>query len=191
MTDLEPKLAEHVEKSARAIAEVHRDHDRRAGPVQRIVERVTALFARPATITFIAAVVALWVAWNGWVAGRGGRALDPPPFGWLELAATVAAFFLASLILATQRREDLIARQRAQLTLELALLSDQKTAKLIALMEEMRRDSPLIADRVDEESDAMSQPADAQSVLEAIERHALAVEEEDVEEPPSSTTPIA
>ncbi len=179
MTDTEPKLPDHVEKSVRVIAEVHRDHDRRIGPVQRIVEHVTAFLARPASISVMAGVVALWIFWNSWITAHGGKAPDPPPFGWLELAATVCGFFFASLILATQRREDLIAKQRSQLTLELALLSDQKTAKLIALLEEMRRDSPLIADRVDEESLAMSQPADAQSVLDAIERRSQAADEEE------------
>jgi uncharacterized membrane protein len=181
MTEDEPRLADHVEKSVRAIVDVHRDHDKRAGPVQRVVERATALFARPATIGVILAVVVLWVGWNSWVSAHGGRAPDPPPFGWLELAATVAGFFLASLILATQKREDLIDKQRSQLTLELALLSEQKTAKLIALLEEIRRDSPSLANRIDKESDAMSQPADTQSVLDAIERHSAAAEQDQLD----------
>jgi uncharacterized membrane protein len=57
--------------------------------------------------------------------------------------------------------------------LELAILSEQKTAKVIQLLEESRRDNPLIRDRVDQEADAMAQPADPQSVLDAIkETHA-------------------
>ena len=44
------------------------------------------------------------------------------------------------LILATQRREYQLAQLREQLTLELAILSEQKTAKVIQLLEESRRD---------------------------------------------------
>ena len=48
-------------------------------------------------------------------------------------------------------------------------------AKVIQLLEESRRDNPLIRDRVDQEAEAMAQPADPQSVLEAIkETHAEA-----------------
>ena len=79
------------------------------------------------------------------------------------------------LILATQRREDQLAQHREQLILELAILSEQKTTKVIQLLEESRRDNPLIRDRVDQEAEAMAQPADPQSVLDAIrETHAEA-----------------
>jgi uncharacterized membrane protein len=72
------------------------------------------------------------------------------------------------LILATQQREYQLAQLREQLTLELAILSEQKTAKVIQLLEESRRDNPLIRNRVDQEAEAMAQPADPQSVLDAI-----------------------
>ena len=72
------------------------------------------------------------------------------------------------LILTTQRREDEMAGHREQLTLELAILSEQKSAKIIALLEELRRDNPMIRDRHDAEAEALSTPADPNSVLEAI-----------------------
>lgn len=77
------------------------------------------------------------------------------------------------LILATQQREYQLAQLREQLTLELAILSEQKTAKVVQLLEESRRDNPLIRNRVDQEAEAMAQPADPQSLLDAIkETHA-------------------
>jgi hypothetical protein len=46
---------------------------------------------------------------------------------------------------------------------------------VIQLLEESRRDNPLIRDRVDQEAEAMAQPADPKSVLDAIrETHAEA-----------------
>ena len=66
-------------------------------------------------------------------------------------------------------------RNEGQLTLELAILSEQKTAKVIELLEEVRRDNPLIQDRVDQEAEVMAQPADPKSVLNVIkETHAKA-----------------
>jgi uncharacterized membrane protein len=72
------------------------------------------------------------------------------------------------LILATQQREHQLAQLREQLPLELAILSEQKTAKVIPLLEEFRRDNPLIRNRVDQKAEAMAQPADPQSVLDTI-----------------------
>jgi len=48
------------------------------------------------------------------------------------------------------------------------LMTEQKGAKVIALIEEMRRDNPLIANRVDLQADAMSTPADPTAVIEAF-----------------------
>jgi uncharacterized membrane protein len=81
------------------------------------------------------------------------------------------------LILADERREDRLAQLHEQLNLELAILSEQKTAKVIQLLEESRRDNPLIHNRVDQEAEAMARPADPKTVLEAIEETDAEVEE--------------
>jgi uncharacterized membrane protein len=79
------------------------------------------------------------------------------------------------LVLATQRRATQLAEKREQLSLELALLSERKSAKIIELLEEFRRDLPLVHDRVDQQADALAQPANAQQVLDVIEQtHARA-----------------
>jgi uncharacterized membrane protein len=98
----------------------------------------------------------------------GYRPLDPPPFPWLAGAASVASLYLVVLILTTQRRDDRLAQRRELLNLELAILSEQKTAKVVALLEELRRDSPAVRDRVDKLADVMARPADPQSVIDAI-----------------------
>jgi uncharacterized membrane protein len=72
------------------------------------------------------------------------------------------------LILITQRHENRLEETRAQLTLQVAMLAERKNAKIIELLEQLRRDHPNIADRVDEDATAMSQPTDAEAVIEAI-----------------------
>ena len=72
------------------------------------------------------------------------------------------------LILTTQRRDDRLTQRRELLNLELTILSEQKTAKVVALLEEVRRDSLAVHDRVDELADVMARPADPQSVIDAI-----------------------
>ena len=49
-----------------------------------------------------------------------------------------------------------------------AILSEQKTAKVIELLEEMRRDNPNLRNRVDYEAVARAIPADPQAVFGAI-----------------------
>jgi uncharacterized membrane protein len=98
----------------------------------------------------------------------GLRPIDPPPFVWLQDAITTGAPYVATLILTTQRREEKLSSQREQLLLELAIANDQKSSKIIELLEESRRDNPTAIDRTDDEARTMSMPFDHRSVLGAI-----------------------
>ncbi len=181
-----PILPTHIEETIRSIARLHAEHHRNATALQRIVDRLTAFVGRPRFIGLLTVGAVSWVGGNLACSLLGGRPLDPPPFAWFDGAVSLGALYITILILTTQRREDQLAQHREQLTLELAILSEQKTAKVIELLEEMRRDSPSLRNRVDEEAAAMALPADPQSVLEAIkESHAEAeLLEEIVPSPP-------
>ena len=97
----------------------------------------------------------------------------------LLLASSVAtlALYVTLTILASQRRADQLASRREQLTLELAIIAERKTAKIIELIEELRRDHPELRDRIDDQAQAMSAPADAQAVLDALASANTATEE--------------
>ncbi len=163
-----PILPAHIEETLQAIAKLHADHRQEAGTLQRAVERLTAWIGRPQFIAVMAAIIFAWISSNLIAKAAGATPWDEPPFGWLQGALGLLAFCVTVLILTTQRREDQLAGYREQLTLELAILSEQKSAKIIALLEEMRRDSPALKNRVDEEAAAMAVAADPQAVLDAI-----------------------
>src|SRR5271154_5685119 len=94
--------------------------------------------------------------------------IDPPPFAWLEVVGTLFSLLLVVLLLVAQKHEDELNAHRDTLTLELAILSDHKIAKVIQLLEELRRDSPHVQDREDPKAQQMAEPADTGSVLAAV-----------------------
>jgi uncharacterized membrane protein len=163
-----PLLPAHIEETIQSIARLRAEHEESATPTQRTVDRVTALLGRPWFLGALTVGVVGWIGLNLIVAALGYRPVDPPPFQWLAGAVSLISLYMVVLILGTQGREDQLARHRELLNLELAILGEQKTAKAIQLLEELRRDSPHIHDRVDEEADVMAQPAHPQSVLDAI-----------------------
>ncbi len=164
-------LPDHIEETVDALAELHAEHHRRAPPIQRVVDRLVQLVGRPRFVAVLTAFIAGWMVLNT-VLARFGAAFDTPPFPILEGLDTLAALYITILILITQRHQDELTEHRQQLTLQLAMLSEQKNAKIVELLEEMRRDNPMIRDRTDSHADALSVPADPQQVLEAIkERH--------------------
>ncbi|WP_343699222.1 DUF1003 domain-containing protein [Caulobacter sp.] len=160
-------LAQHVEETVESVVKLHRDHDSKATSLQRAIDKITERLGRPSAPLILLCVVG---AWTLFAAVRGGGKVDQPAFAWLELAATVAALIVSILILVTQRREDLLADRRAQLTLEVALLADRRSAKIIQLLEELRRDDPGVADRVDAETADMAKPADPEAMAASIDR---------------------
>ena len=163
-----PILPAHIEETVRAIARLHAEHYEQATPLQKTVDKLTARAGRPEFVALLTALVLGWIALNVILMAMGRRPIDEPPFFWMQGIVGLAALYMTSLILATQRREDELASHREQLTLELGILSEQKAAKIIELLEELRRDDPHIQNRVDRQAAAMAAPADPQAVLDAI-----------------------
>jgi len=166
----DPKLdiPPHVAETVHAIALLHAEHHRKSSLAERIVDRITTSVGRPIFLLILMGVMALWMAVNEFLFLSNGSAPDVPPYSGLELCITLLALVIAVMILISQSRADRFANLREQMTLESALLTEQKTRKIIELLEELRRDSPGIRDRLDLEAEQMSAKADPHEVLSAI-----------------------
>ena len=162
--------APHVEETVQSIAHLHAKHYKHSTHSERLADRATALLGRPSFLAILTVVIAGWVIGNLLSLRLNHAAFDPPPFSWLEVGLTVAAVYMAVLILTTQRRADRLADMREQMTLELSIQTEKKVAKLIELLEELRRDSPEVFDRIDTEAREMSSRADPRAMAGAIEQ---------------------
>lgn len=158
----------HVEDTVQAVARFHSAHKAEAGGLQRSIERLTRRAGSPAFAALLTALVVGWIGLNFGLVAAGRKPLDEPPFVWMQGAVALTALYMTIFILTTQRREDKLAGLRDQLTLELSILGEQKTAKIIGLLEELRRDAPNLSDRVDEDAEALAMPSDPDAVLHAL-----------------------
>ncbi len=163
------ELPSHISQHIDTVASLQERGESGIGLHQRTIETVTANLGRPLFLNLILALVAVWVVINVFPRRLGLAAFDPPPFAYLEWVLTLGGLLLAILILITQNRQARLAERRAQLDLQVNLLAEQKIAKLIGLVEELRRDLPSVRDRVDLEATAMSEATDAGAVLDALE----------------------
>ncbi len=157
-------MPEHVGQKIQNIAELFAKDERRAGRHQLAIERITDLVGRPATAYVLACAVGAWMLGNAVAARLGLRALDPPPYSWLQCATCIAALLMTVAILTTQNRVAKLAQQRAQLDLQVNLVAEEKIAKLVALMEELRRDLPSVKNRKDSLAEAMTEAVDLDAV---------------------------
>lgn len=160
----------HVESTVQAVARFHEAHEADASPLQRLIERITRSAGRPAFAAVLTVLVVSWITLNISLIALGRVPIDEPPFFWLQGAVALTALYMTTFILTTQTREDKLAGLRDQLTLELSILSEEKSAKIIGLLEELRRDDPNIADRSDEHAEALATPADPNVVLHALKQ---------------------
>ena len=161
-------LPEHIETTIRAIADMQTRHERRATPSQRAFAILAGAMARPRFIAGLTLFIAAWIVANLFARRLGFHAWDPPPFYWLEGMVSAAALYTTAVILIAQKRDDELSSLREQLTLELAILGEQKSAKTIELLELLRRDLPQVPNPSDPEAAAMSRPADPMSVADAL-----------------------
>ena len=123
--------------------------------------------AKPWFIVLVGLGVAGWIAANLIASVLGLQAIDAPAFPWLQGAANLFSLFVVMLVLVAQKHEDELNAHRDTLTLELAILSEHKIAKVIQLLEELRRDSPHVQDGWIRKRSKWREPADAGSVLAA------------------------
>jgi uncharacterized membrane protein len=85
----------------------------------------------------------------------------------------LAALLTTTVVLIKQDRVAKLSEQRAHLDLKVTLLIEQKAAKLIDLMEELRRDLPNVHNRLDPGAVALQQAMGPDAVLAALDEEVI------------------
>ena len=162
--------AEHLNQNVETIAVLHAKAQETIGHHQRFIERLTTFVGRPAVLYTILVTVLAWTSFN-LLATRIGfeSAPDPTPFFGLQGVVSFLALLLTTMVLTTQNRQAKLAERRADLDLQVNLHTEQKVAKLIALVEELRRDLPAVPNRDDPVAAAMTRSVDPHAVVSALE----------------------
>lgn len=166
----ESELSDQIDNTIESIAELERKALASASLQQRAIERFTLAVGRPRAIWYTLLFVALWIAVNGLIKASGHSPFDRPPFPWLMDVAQVAALLMTVIILTTENRMSEIEEQRSRLHLQISMLAERKTAKVIALLEELRRDLPSVPNRHDPEAQEMTRATNPHQVAEELER---------------------
>ena len=160
-----------MSQEVESVASIRARAEQRLDKHQRMMEVLTAALGRPRTVYATLSMAVGWIAFN--VAAPklfGWRCMDPPPFFWLQGMVALSALLMTTLVLITANRQTRNAEERSHLDLQVNLLAEHKVAKLIALVEELRRDLPMVRDRIDREANAMQEAVDPHAMLEALER---------------------
>lgn len=164
--DLIDSIKDPIAKNIETISSLRIQESSNVTNHQQILESVAIFFGQPIFLYLLLFLFAIWISDN-FLATL--VPFDLPKFRWTDDGLDAASLIISTGVLIRQTRQEKLAEQRSQLTLHLDLLVEQKTAKIIALLEELRTDLPNVNNRHDQEAHMMKEVADPIAVLEAIQ----------------------
>jgi uncharacterized membrane protein len=162
-------LADRIDQNIEGVVALQRREWEQIGPSQRRVERISRFMGRPLYLVCVLGLAALWISGNAIAPHFGYTAVDPAPFEMLQGMLSLTALITTTIVLIAQNRQTKLEQQHTHLGLQVNLLTEQKVTKLINLIEELRRDMPMVKDRHDPQAVQLQEGADTEQVLSAIE----------------------
>ena len=135
-------------------------------------ERLSDVFTRfMGSMTFVVLHLiwlAVWFAWN--LGAFGLEPFDPFPFGILTLIVSTEGVILAIFVLISQNRMSRLANQRAHLNLQISLLSEQETTKILQRLKTIADHLDIRETERDEEIERLSQSTHLEVLAEELKR---------------------
>jgi uncharacterized membrane protein len=128
-----PQLADIVERNICTLLEVRRQSERTASWQDRTADSITRFVGSMTFVYFHAVWFAAWILMNTRVLPI--PPFDPYPFGLLTMIVSLEAIFLSTFILVSQNRMQTQAEKRADLDLQINLLSEHEVTRLIKLVD--------------------------------------------------------
>jgi uncharacterized membrane protein len=177
-------LSDHINENIEGVVALQRREWDATSASQRRFERVSRFVGRPAYLAGVLVFSVLWMAFNLGGARFGLTPFDPPPFQWLEMLISFVALVTTTVVLIAQNRQVRFEQQRAHLDLQVNLLTEQKVTKVIRLLEELRRDLPMVKDRHDPQATEMQERADTAQLASALDEVGLTSGSEQRRPPP-------
>ena len=178
-------LSDHISQNIEGVVALQRREWEATSASQRRFERVSRFVGRPAYLAGVLVFSVAWMAFNLVCARFGLTPFDPPPFQWLEMLVSFVALVTTTVVLIAQNRQTRFEQQRAHLDLQVNLLTEQKVTKVIHLLEELRRDLPMVKDRHDPQAAGMQERADTAQLASALDQVGLTSGGSEERRPPS------
>ncbi|HEY4338332.1 MAG TPA: DUF1003 domain-containing protein [Steroidobacteraceae bacterium] len=167
--DRPPNLDQNID----SVLEVRKREREQRSASHRRVDRISRVVGRPLYLLGLFGFAGIWITVNVLAPHFARTPFDPSPFPLLDGILSLAALVTTTIILIAQNRQTRIEQQHMHISLQVNLMTEQKVAKIIKLLEELRRDLPMVKDRYDPQAASFAQETDALQVLTAIEEVGL------------------
>lgn len=162
-------IPDMVQSNLEKVENFERRHHGNRSLLQKSIEQFSVFLGTTKFFVFFVAINLLWIAANFTLRVFGHQYFDAPPFAILQDIVTYIGVFITMAVLIRQNRLSQIEETRAQLELQVNLLSEQKISKVIDLLEELRRDMPDMKQRLDSHAADLQKITNPDALLNELE----------------------
>lgn len=163
-------LPEQVIKNVETIIGMQAQQTKAAPIHVRLLQKIASVFGTAGFLYAELLFFGIWIGWSYWTRDLT-LPFGLPKYELKNQMLDTAALLIATGVLVHQTRQEKLAEQRSHLILQINLLTEQKTAKLISLVEELRAGLPEFENRKDWEAELMQQATDPQAVLNILQEN--------------------
>ncbi|WP_183906855.1 DUF1003 domain-containing protein [Rufibacter immobilis] len=160
-------MAQVVERNIRALLDRRKAEEKQRTSSERISDAITSFTGSMLFVVLHLLLFGTWIVWNlGW--------LGLPPFDEsfvvLAMFASVEAIFLSTFVLISQNRMNIQADKRADLDLQVSLLSEHEITRLVTLVSAIAKKMG-IEEAHDPEIEELMKNVHPEKVMDTMERH--------------------
>ena len=162
-------FARVVDRNITALLEQRKQEDRRRGAQDRVADAITRFTGSMIFVYIHLALYAAWICTNlGWVPGLARLKNFDKGFTVLAMEASVEAIFLSTFVLISQNRMQALSDKRADLDLQVSLLSEHEVTELIRMVRDIAAKME-IAEAKNPEIDELAEDVKPETVMARIE----------------------
>ena len=166
-----------MRKNIAAVTQAQRQVSEAQTAEGRLGDAITSFAGSMAFVYIHTLWFGLWILLNiGLIHIPRISEFDPFPFGLLTLIVSLEAIFLSTFVLISQNRLAQASERRAELDLQVNLLSEQKATKVLEMLDEMTRQLDSMSHhftfKPDPEVQALKVSPEPQEVLAVIDETA-------------------
>jgi uncharacterized membrane protein len=163
------RIPEAVQRNIASIAELEQEFSRQRSTVACLSDKVSSVASSPFFFLGHLTWFAGWILLNT-VDCYGIKHFDPYPFSFLGLCISSEAALLAMFVLMSQQRQTRQAEQWAHAGLQVGMLSEQETTKMLQMLQSISHHLGMKNVRLDRELNEMVKETPIVAVMQELEK---------------------
>ena len=160
-------LNQLTQKNVEIVAQLEEAASARRSRADRIADYISRFVGSMSFVYIHVAWFAVWILCNTASVVPAALHFDPYPYTFLTFVVSLEAIFLSTFILISQNHEELLARRRNHLDLQINLLSEQENSKILKMLSSIERHLKICEG--DPQAEAFEEDTEPEKVIAQIE----------------------